>query len=230
MCTQFHIWGTIQLDLLPVQDFLFKKSDDRLIFVMGVTILLRGCFILNQPPVHRIHGIFDLHKCECPTWNSKHLVQSNFKVFTVAACFLMMMSSMETYSVSLGLGAENSSVTGEFPTQRPVTWWFNDFFDLRLNKCLENNRDAGDLRSHRAHHDETEMSVQIIAVYCKNLKMPQTFIFVSFPGLVMDILGGRNLKFRSYWYYVKVFTYLRTEQYSRDCTRIYMITLFFSMV
>ena len=41
---------------------------------------------------------------------------------------------METSSALLALCAGNSSVTGEFPSQRPVTRSFDDFFDLRLNK------------------------------------------------------------------------------------------------
>ena len=43
---------------------------------------------------------------------------------------------METFSVSLALCAGNSPVTGEFPSQRPVTRSFDAFFDLRLNKRL----------------------------------------------------------------------------------------------
>ena len=43
---------------------------------------------------------------------------------------------METFSALLGLCVGNSSVTGEFPTQRPVTRSFDVFFDLRLNKRL----------------------------------------------------------------------------------------------
>ena len=41
---------------------------------------------------------------------------------------------MKTFSVVLALCAGNSPVTGEFPTQRPVTRSFDAFFDLRLNK------------------------------------------------------------------------------------------------
>ena len=40
------------------------------------------------------------------------------------------------FSVLLAICAGNSLVTGEFPTQRPVTWSFDVFFDLRLNKWL----------------------------------------------------------------------------------------------
>ena len=42
---------------------------------------------------------------------------------------------------------------GDFPTQRRVTRSFEVFFDLRLNKMLSNNREAGDLRRHRGHND-----------------------------------------------------------------------------
>ena len=43
---------------------------------------------------------------------------------------------METFSALLAICARNSPVTGEFPTQRPVTRSFDVFFDLRPNKRL----------------------------------------------------------------------------------------------
>ena len=43
---------------------------------------------------------------------------------------------METFSALLSTCAGNRSVPGEFPAQRPVTWSFDIFFDLRLNKRL----------------------------------------------------------------------------------------------
>ena len=43
---------------------------------------------------------------------------------------------METPSALLALCAGNSPGTGEFPAQRPVTWSFGVFFDLRMNKRL----------------------------------------------------------------------------------------------
>ena len=42
----------------------------------------------------------------------------------------------ETFSTVLALCVGNSPVTGEFPSQRPVTRSFDAFFDLRLNKRL----------------------------------------------------------------------------------------------
>ena len=50
----------------------------------------------------------------------------------------MIMPSMETLSVLLALCQANSPVTGEFPSQRPVTQSFDIFFDMRLNKRLSN--------------------------------------------------------------------------------------------
>ena len=41
---------------------------------------------------------------------------------------------METFSALLALCVGNSPVTGEFPSQRPVMWSFDVFFDLRQNK------------------------------------------------------------------------------------------------
>ena len=43
---------------------------------------------------------------------------------------------VETFSALLAICAGNSPVSGEFPTQRPVTRSFDVFFDLRLNKWL----------------------------------------------------------------------------------------------
>ena len=43
---------------------------------------------------------------------------------------------METSSALLAFCAGNSPVTGEFPSQRPVTLSFDVFFDLWLNKRL----------------------------------------------------------------------------------------------
>ena len=43
---------------------------------------------------------------------------------------------METFSALLALCEGTSPVTGEFPSQRPVSRSFGDFFDLRLNKRL----------------------------------------------------------------------------------------------
>ena len=63
----------------------------------------------------------------------------------------------ETFSALLALCAGNSPVTGEFPAQMPVTRSFDVFVDLRLNKRLSKNREAGDIRRHDAHYDDIIM-------------------------------------------------------------------------
>ena len=54
---------------------------------------------------------------------------------------------METSFALLAICKGNSPVTGEFPSQRPVTQSFDVFFDL----------DAGDFRRHRAYYGITVM-------------------------------------------------------------------------
>ena len=51
-------------------------------------------------------------------------------------CISWWRHQMETFSASLALCEGNSAVTGEFPSQRPVTRSFDVFFDLRLKKWL----------------------------------------------------------------------------------------------
>ena len=69
---------------------------------------------------------------------------------------------METFYALLVICVGNSPVTGEFPTQRPVTRSFDVFFDLSLNKGWVNNGEASDLRRRRAHYD--------VNVMCRELR------------------------------------------------------------
>ena len=71
---------------------------------------------------------------------------------------------METFSALLALCVGNSPVIGEFPSQMPVTRSFDVFFDLRQNGWV-NNREAGDLRPHRAHYDVIVMVFDILSTY-----------------------------------------------------------------
>ena len=71
---------------------------------------------------------------------------------------------METFSVLLDVCVENSLVPGELPIQRPVTWIFDVFFDLRLNKWLSKQSWGWWLRRYRAHYDVTIMVIHIPVV------------------------------------------------------------------
>ena len=63
---------------------------------------------------------------------------------------------METFSALPAILTGNSPIAGEFPAQRPVTRSIDIFFDLRRNKRLVNNGEAGNER-HRVHYDVTVM-------------------------------------------------------------------------
>ena len=64
---------------------------------------------------------------------------------------------METFSALLALCAGNSSVTGEFPSQRPVVRSFDVFFICAWTNGWVFHRDAGDLRRYHGHNDITVM-------------------------------------------------------------------------
>ena len=89
---------------------------------------------------------------------------------------------MVTFSALLAICAGNSLVTGEFPALSQwrgalmfsyVCAWMNGWV---------NNREAGDLRRHRAHYDVTVMSHQS---------------FVMLPGLLSRCEGGPQSEFSS---------------------------------
>ena len=65
---------------------------------------------------------------------------------------------METFSALLARRAGNSLVTSEFPSQGPVTrsFWCFLWSAPWINGWV-NNREAGDLRRHRAHYDVVVM-------------------------------------------------------------------------
>ena len=115
----------------------------------------------NSREVVTQHVSFVLHN----SWNTHYFRQHG-------ACLVissdMVVSwwrhQMETFSALLAICAGNSPVTGEFPAQRPVTRSFDVFFDLRLKNAWVNNREAGDLRRHRAHFDVIVMYLSFIRV------------------------------------------------------------------
>ena len=72
---------------------------------------------------------------------------------------------MEAISALLALCAGNSPVTGEFPTLKPVTRSFDVFFICAWTNDWVNNRDASDLRRHRAHYDVTVIYIILTVNY-----------------------------------------------------------------
>ena len=64
---------------------------------------------------------------------------------------------METFSALLALCERNSPVTGEFPSQRPVTRSFDVFFDLRLNE-----RSSKHVKPNKIFHEFGKERVEIV--------------------------------------------------------------------
>ena len=80
---------------------------------------------------------------------------------------------MKTFFALLAIYAGNSPVTGEFSTQRPVTRSFVSLICAWINGWV-NNREAGDLRRHRVHHDITIIDATIyinIGIYWYIVKL-----------------------------------------------------------
>ena len=79
---------------------------------------------------------------------------------------------METFSVLLAICEGNSPVPGEFPTQRPVTRSFDNFFDLRLNKRLS--------KQYRAHNGVIVMTrkcyIDVVTYPCPYLNDGLTYL------------------------------------------------------
>ena len=68
---------------------------------------------------------------------------------------------MKTFSALLAICAGNSPVTGEFPTQRPVTWSFDFYLIWAWMNGWLNNREAVELRRSRANYDDTVMDFML---------------------------------------------------------------------
>ena len=69
---------------------------------------------------------------------------------------------METFSALLAICAGNSPVNAKFPTQRPVMRSFDASLICAWINGLVNNREAGDLRRHRARYDITVVQARVV--------------------------------------------------------------------
>ena len=84
-------------------------------------------------------------------------------------------------------------LNGDFPSQRPVTQGFNVFFDVRLYNGEVSNRDAGDLRHHRAHCNVTITSFQEITIQHTQLKEVEPRAFYGLKKLQKLLLQRNKL-------------------------------------
>ena len=79
------------------------------------------------------HSFYPLAKCSSGMWCGNRDYRSTVWIS-------WWRHQMEPFSMLLALCVGNSPVTGEFPSQRPVTRRFDVFFDLRQNKRLSKQR------------------------------------------------------------------------------------------
>ena len=86
---------------------------------------------------------------------SWHSPESNF---TASALGTILCNEFENYTFEITV---NFSIEAIGLILRPVTQSFHVFFDLRLNKRV-NNREAGDLRRYRLHYDVIVMINKIV--------------------------------------------------------------------
>ena len=106
------------------------------------TCVARNCAVKGH--LHCFNNIHSNTLSTCRTYGVTSVEpRIYFSSFTCHNSVLNMDMSwwrhqVETFSALLAICAGNSPVTGEFPTQRPVTRSFDVFFNLRLNERLSN--------------------------------------------------------------------------------------------
>ena len=129
-CIRFSYWMAphcidIKIVVPGAGIFTIRWPSDCLTFIKGVLWLVRRLCIEMGP--------FSLRDTTWP--NRGHIPHD---MLTVGLDFLWSWwrHQIETFSWLLAVCAENLPVTGEFPSQRPVTRSFGVFFDQRLDKRL----------------------------------------------------------------------------------------------
>ena len=90
-------------------------------------------------------------------WNFLYLIQkcSNYHKKNSKHIDSWRRHQMETFSALLALCAGNSLVTGEIPAKWPVTRSLDVSVICAWINGWVNDREAGDLRHHRAHYNVT---------------------------------------------------------------------------
>ena len=140
-----RIWSTIYPD---VKCGLVKPGMDESLYLINNY----GCNYLSRPKSlaritrsSRLEYTFTLHRQfhggvllgDAISQGINSYGTQNSIVSAIAGPFSSWWRhQIETFSAWLVICAGNSPVTGEFPTQWPVTWSFDVFFDPRLNDWL----------------------------------------------------------------------------------------------
>ena len=141
--TYFVCWWQLMYDVWYFWRFGLAKYNNSFVdflkhlnlYICILTAIKHDRSILGTPDdngkVVYIHGFIGV--CLLSELTRDHLSP----LYTVCSLKLpWWRNQMEIFSALLALCQGNSPVTGEFPSQRPVTRSSDIFFDLRLNKML----------------------------------------------------------------------------------------------
>ena len=163
------IFGTIWTDTtfkcyyIYIHDFLFKKRHSPLLISVFSQIMRQLVDVQQGTDYYRcVYNLLHTSRTTSPakytgSWhNGSHKDMPPWRGMQGT----WWRHQIETLSALLTLRAWNAPVTGEVPSQRPVTRSFDVFFDLCLNKRFSKPDDfAGDLRRHRTHYDVAVMTI-----------------------------------------------------------------------
>ena len=128
-----------------------------------------------------------------------------------------MTSSNGNIFRATGFCAGNSPVTGEFPSQRPVTRIYDVFFICTWINAWVNNREAGNLRRHRAHYDVTVMMTN----RCRILRVHW---WISFKSFLVLPHGTQGIIFLTNWGRDRMVAILQTT-FPLSWMRMYQLRL-----
>ena len=92
------------------------------------------------------------------------------------------------------------------PHERPVTRRFYVLFDLAWTNGWANNRDAGDLRDHRAHYDVTVMACNQMKLDLlhKKLDPGKVSVYLSEESNCVLFLLDRHLHYACCWHLLSI--------------------------
>ena len=109
----------------------------------------------------------------------------------------MMTSSNENIFRITWFCAGNWLLTGEFPSHRPVTWSFDVFYDLRLNKQLSKQSWGWwfemPSRSWWCHCN----AISHIVLQCKNVILKKLSLLVA-PQVVSDVTTSGAASYKNF--------------------------------
>ena len=144
------------------------------VLILGSKYHLSSTQCIVQPQSWQLCGSWCAHKIQC---------------LAKMACLASVdpksgpswwRNQMETFSALLALCEVNSPVTGEFPSQRPVTRRFDVPLICAWTNVWAHSRDAGGLRRHSAHCDVTEMCTTVETKRCcRNIGYPSKIYLYS---------------------------------------------------